>query len=124
MLTRSKVRLLEIGMDYLSHCLIGGSGCSRGHMRDEMRGVFLARLGEVDFVARPPRLALFAIASVLIIRRVDELLTWRKILIAAKAELALDPDIVLQPDAAQDLDGRDLTQKRRGRRLIHIRQQL
>ena len=39
------------------------------------------------------------------------LFAWGKLLIAAPAELALDPDVVLQPDAAQDLDCRDLTQK-------------
>ena len=69
-------------------------------MGNQVRGVFLARLSEVDFVAGPPRLALFAVARFWIIGRVDELFAWRKILIAAPVELPLDPDVVLDPDAA------------------------
>jgi hypothetical protein len=41
-------------------------------MRDEMRCIFLTGFGEMHFVARPPRLALFAITGILIIRGVDE----------------------------------------------------
>src|SRR5438270_10264684 len=110
MLAGGEVRLLKIGMDRFGHGLIGGgcSGCS--HMRDEMRGILLTGFGEMHFIARPPRLALCAIACFWIIGRGDELVALRKILIAAPVDLALDPDVVLDPDAAQDLDGRDLTQ--------------
>lgn len=111
MLAGGEIRLLKIGMDRFGHCLIGGSSSSGRHMRDEMRGIFLTGFRYMHFVARPPRLALFAIAGFLILGRVDELVAWRKILIAAPVDLALDPDVVLDSDAAQYLDGRDLMQK-------------
>jgi len=111
MLAWGEFRLLKIRMDRFGHGLIGGGSSSGSHMRDEMRGIFLTGFGEMHFIARPARLALFAIAGFVIIGRVDELVAWRQILIAAPAQLALDPDVVLQPDASQDLDGRDLTQK-------------
>jgi hypothetical protein len=43
-----ELRLLKLSMDRLGHGLIGrrGSGC--GHMGDQVRGVFLACLSEVD----------------------------------------------------------------------------
>ncbi len=111
MLAGGEVRLLKIGMDRFGHGLIGGGSSGGSHMRDEMRGIFLTGFGEMHFIACPSRLALFARAGFWIIGRVDELVGWRKILIAAPMELAFDPDVVLDPDAAQDRDGRDLTQK-------------
>ena len=109
MLTWGELRLLKLGMDRLGHRLIGrrGSGC--GHMGDQVRGVFLACLSEVDFVAGPPRLALLAIACLWIRGRVDELVARRKIVVASPVELPFDPDVVLDPNAAQDLDCQDFT---------------
>src|SRR5262245_24743224 len=124
MLAWGEVCLLKIGMDHFGHGLIGGGSNGGSHMRDEMRGVFLTRLGDMHFVARPPRLALFAIACFWIIGRVDELLAWRQFLIAAPAELALDPDVVLDPDAQQDRDCWDLTQPGGSVCRVEIGQQL
>jgi hypothetical protein len=101
-------------MDGLRYGLIGrcGSGC--GHLGDQVRRIFLACFGHMHFVAGPPRLALFARAGFWIIGRINELFARRKIVIAAPMELTLDPDLVLEPDAAQDLDCRDLLQQGRG----------
>ena len=59
-LTRGELCLLKIGMDRLRQRLIGCRSCGGSHMRDQMGGVFLARLGDMHFIAGPPRLALFA----------------------------------------------------------------
>ena len=74
-------------------------------------------------VTRPPRLALFALACFWIVGRVDELFARRKILSASPAELPLDPDVVLEPDTAQELDCRDLTQEGRGISSVDSHQQ-
>jgi hypothetical protein len=108
MFTRSQLSALEIRMDALRYGLIGRGGGGRLYMREQMRGIFLARFGQMPFVAGPPRLALFARAGFGILWRINELFARRKIVMAAPTELALDPDVVLKPDAAQDLDGRDL----------------
>jgi hypothetical protein len=50
----------------------------------------------------------------LIIGRVEELVARRKLVIASPVELPLDPDVVLDPNAAQDLDRRDFTGARQG----------
>ena len=59
-LTWGEVRLLKIGMDRLSHGFIGSSRSGGRHMRNEMRSIVLARLGEMHLIACPSRLALFA----------------------------------------------------------------
>src|SRR6266487_3503131 len=114
MLAWGELGLLKIGVDRFGHCLIGGGSSGGGHMRYEMRGILLTGFGEMHFVARPPRLALFAIASVRIIRRVDELVARRKIVITSPVEPTLDPGVVLEPNTLEDRDGWDLTQKERG----------
>src|SRR5260370_29101309 len=113
-LTRGEGSPLQIGMERLCHRLISRRSSGRGHMGDQVRAIFLTGFGYMHFVARPPRLALFAIASFLIIARADELVARRNILIAAPVALILEPDRALEPDAAQDLDGRALTQEARG----------
>ena len=107
MLAGGEVGLLKVGMDRFGHCLIGGGSSSCRHMRDEMRGIFLTGFGEMHFIARPPRLALFAIAGFWIIGRVDELVAWRKILIAAPVDLALDPHAAEPTPACGLVVGRD-----------------
>jgi serine/threonine protein kinase len=42
-------------------------------------------------------------------RGVDELVARRQIVVVSPVELPFDPDIVLDPDAPQDLDCRDFT---------------
>src|SRR6266567_1136921 len=111
-------------MNCLCHRLIGRRGSRRGHMGDEVRILFLTGFGDMHFVAGPPRLALFAIACFLVIGRVDELFARRQILIAAPVKLPLDPDVVLDPDAPQDLDCRDFTQPGRGIGCVDSRQQV
>jgi hypothetical protein len=113
-LTRGEICLLKLGMDRLRHGLISRRGSGRGHMSDQVRALFLTGFAQMDFVAGPPCLALFAVARLLIIRRVDELVARRKLVVASPVELPLDPDVVLDPNAAQDLDRRDFTQPGRG----------
>ena len=79
-----------------------------------MRALFLTGFSHMHFVAGPPRLPLFAVACFWIIWRVDELFARRKLVTASPVELPLDPDVVLDPNAAQDLDRRDFTQPGRG----------
>ncbi len=82
-------------------------------MGDQVRPILLAGLAEMNFVARPARFPFFAITSFWVIGRVDEQFAQGKIVVAAPVKLPLDPDRVLQPDAPQDLDRRDLTQEDR-----------
>src|SRR5947208_2572401 len=50
-----------------------------------------------------------AISCLWIRGRVDELVARRKIVVASPVELPFDPDVVLDPNAAQDLDCQDFT---------------
>jgi hypothetical protein len=120
----SEVCLLKIGMDRFGHGFIRSSSSRGSHLGNEMRSIFLARLGDMHLIAGPPHLALFAVVGFSIRGRVDELFAWRKLLIAATVELALDPDVVLQPDAPQDLDRRPLKQKGGSLCRVEIGQQL
>src|SRR5260370_33702278 len=113
-LAGGEICVLKRGMDRLRHSLISRRGSGRGHVSDQVRAVFLTVFSYMHFVASPPCLALFAVACFLIIGRVDELFAWRKLVVASPVELPLDPDVVLHPNAAQDLDCRDLTQPGRG----------
>ena len=59
-LTRGEGSPRKLGMDRFCHRLISRRGSGRGHMGDQVRGIFLTGFGYMHFVARLPRLALFA----------------------------------------------------------------
>lgn len=67
MLTGCEICLPKIRMDRFGHDLIGGGSSAGSHMRDEVRSIVLTGFGEMHFVARPPCLALFPIAGLLIV---------------------------------------------------------
>jgi hypothetical protein len=51
---------LKILLDRFRHHLIGGRSRGRSHMGDKMGKILITGLGDMQFVARPPRLTLFA----------------------------------------------------------------
>jgi len=123
MLAWSEFRFLKICMDRFGHHLIGGRSRGCGYMRDEMRTILITRFGQMDFVPSPPRLTLFAVACFLIVRRIDEESGGSNIVIASPLNLTIHPAVILDPNAAQNINSWDLTQESRSVCSENIRQQ-
>src|SRR5947199_10806213 len=98
MLRRQQACLLQISMNRLSRCLIGYRGSGRSDMGNQVGELLFTCFSEMDFVAGPARLALLAVASFLIVGRINELFPGRKIVVVSPMELTVDPDIVLYPN--------------------------
>jgi hypothetical protein len=79
-------------------------------MGDEMGTILITRFGQMNFVTSPPRLALFAVACFLIGRRIDEESGGSNIVMAWPTEVTIHPAVILDPNAAQNLNSWDLTQ--------------
>jgi len=79
------------------------------NMRNEVRQILLTGLGEMDFVSRPHRAALFAEPRFWIVWRVDELRRRRNIVLISPPKRTIFRAIVLHPDLAKDLHSRDFT---------------
>jgi hypothetical protein len=106
-------RFLKISVDRFRHHLIGDRSRGRRDMGDEMGTILITGFGQMDFVPSPPRLALFAVAGFLIVGRIDEESRRSNIVIASPTDVTILPIVILDPDAAQNLDSWDLTQQGR-----------
>lgn len=87
-------------------------------MGNEVRTVFFTGFGQMDLLSHPAGRALFAVMRLDIVGRANIPGGRRNGLGRAPADLALDPGVVLHPDLAQNVDGRNLAQESRGRRII------
>src|SRR5712691_6648939 len=103
-------RFLKICVDRFGHHLISRRSRGRCDMGDEMGMILITGFGQMDFVPGPPCLALFAVACFLIVGRIDEESRWSNIVIASPTDVTIHPAVILDPNAAQNLDSRDLTQ--------------
>ncbi len=95
-------------MNRLGHGDIRGGGRGGFHLRNEMGGVWLAGLGQMDLVADPGRAALLAIAGVGIVGGVKLLGSRRQVVAGAPPSDTRIDAILLGPDLAQRLDRRHL----------------
>jgi len=77
----------------------------------------------MDLIAHPGGRAFFAILGLDIVRRADIQCGRRDVLSRTPADLALVPDVVLYPDLPQNFDSGNLTQEKRGCRIIETLQQ-
>src|SRR5271165_2240174 len=98
---------------------LGHLGIARGrvaglHVRDQVRQVRLAGLGQVDLVPGPSGPALDAVAGVGVVGGGEPLFTWREVLALPPAHLLPVPAVLLLPGPAQGLDCGDLPQPLRG----------
>jgi hypothetical protein len=90
-------------------------------MGDQMRQVVFTRFSQMYFVACPSRLTFFAIAGFLIIGGIDKLFCSRNIVIPSPVDVLILPEVILNPDATQDLYRGDLTQERGSRKARRYR---
>src|SRR5689334_11457592 len=99
-----------MGMDDIGHRGISARCLTGLHIRNQMRQVIVTRFGEMNFVSFPLRVAFLTPAGFRIIRRTDQQWGWGKILRYAPAHrrTRLTSIKLLDPDAAQDLNRRNL----------------
>ena len=77
---------------------------------DQMRSIILTCFGEMHLIAYPLRGRLAGIVGFGVIRGADELRRWGDVVRLAPLELGAVPELMLDPDPAQDGDGGYLTQ--------------
>ena len=108
------------------HGKIGGRGRCGRHIGDQVWCRVVTGFGDMHFVARPFRLALFAIAGLRVIREADQQQCWGQIVRAAPAHRLVMWSRVelLQPHLPQSLDGGEIPQPGGGGRIIDGPQQL
>src|SRR5258708_3054540 len=111
MLRGGEIVVLKISMDGLCHGFISYRRSGRDNVRDQVGKVLFTRFSQMNLVTSPSRLTFFAITSFLIIWRIDESRSWRNIIIASPVDLTIHPQVILDPDAAQDFDGWDHAQQ-------------
>jgi hypothetical protein len=98
MFFRGEVRLMQLLLNMLGHCLVGLRNRGGSDVRDQMRQGLLAGFGEMDFLSDPQGRTLFAQMGIWIVRRVDKQSSRRKISGFSPAELLVLNEIVLDPD--------------------------
>jgi hypothetical protein len=79
-------------------------------MGDEVRGLWVACLGQVNLVADPERVALLRIACLDIVGRIDDLTGGRQFVVRSPTPALGAQMIVLLPDLAQGPHRRHLLQ--------------
>ena len=103
-------------MDGGGHSNVGDGGDGGGHVRDQVRGVRLAGLGEVDLVSVPQVSRFDAAAGLGVIGGDQALRARRPVFWVPSPHLALHQVEVLDPDLPQDLHLRQRRAARRARR--------
>jgi hypothetical protein len=110
--------LLQRGVDLGGHRPIGcGAGCGC-NVRDQVRQIILTGFREMHCIAHPLRGVLTGIVGVEVIGGADEPRCRGEIVRLSPLELGAVPQIILDPDSAQDGDGGHLAQPKRGIRMI------
>jgi hypothetical protein len=109
MLLREQIFALETFVNECCSRIEGNRSGGRFDMGDQVRTVFFTAFGQMDLLSHPGGRALFAVMRLEIVGRAHREGGRRNVLGRAPADLALDAGVVLNPDLAQNFDGRNLS---------------
>ena len=103
-LSRQELFGCQRAVNRLQHLFI--RHCSRCgfDIRDQVRSVIITGFSDVGLVPEPLSLALLAVASLWVVRRLDTLLAWREVVGISPLNLTIVQQILLDPGLSQQFD--------------------